>query len=296
MTIPVSQLMTWATLPDASRSAATYNSIKSTLDASGLSARYTYDIYLQGSYANHTNIRSDSDVDIVIELTSMFRSDLGRLSGDEIRRYQVQYSDSSITLQDFRQAVLAALRRYYSVTEGNKCLKVAGGSSRLPADVLVCNEYRLWSRLPLYGQPDYVEGIIFRTLDGREVINYPKEHRNNGTRKQAATDNEYKELVRTIKNARRRLVEDGTLSRDSAPSYFVECLLYNLPNPSFTDSLSLTYLNALVWLGENHSTLSGLLCQNEITHLFGSEPEQWDTRRAQQLIGALLQQWNDWGE
>lgn len=37
-------------------------------------------IYLQGSYANSTNIKEDSDVDIVVECNSIFLSDTSALS------------------------------------------------------------------------------------------------------------------------------------------------------------------------------------------------------------------------
>jgi tRNA nucleotidyltransferase (CCA-adding enzyme) len=73
MAIPLTQLKTWSNLPDPGRSAETYNSIKNALAASTSLYKYTYDVYLQGSYANSTNIRADSDVDVVVELTSVFR-------------------------------------------------------------------------------------------------------------------------------------------------------------------------------------------------------------------------------
>ena len=299
MAVPSSQLITWSRQPDAGRSASTYDSVKKALAASDALHQYSYDVYLQGSYANATNIRADSDVDVVAELTSMFNSNLGALSVEERSRFSTRFSDSSLTLAGFRRDVLAALRSYYgaaSVTEGNKCLKVAGTSNRLPADVLPANQYRLWRQLPAYGDPSYVSGILFVTRDGREVINYPKEHRNNGQDKHGKTSNQYKPLVRTVKNARRKLVEDGVITRDVSPSYFVECLLYNVPNPNFTGDLSRTYLNMLNWLHENQGSLAGLWCQNGVTQLFGSAPEQWDTGRAVRLINALIAQWNDWGK
>ena len=36
----------------------------------------TYDIYLQGSYQNDTNISGDSDVDVMLELKSTFYHDM----------------------------------------------------------------------------------------------------------------------------------------------------------------------------------------------------------------------------
>jgi hypothetical protein len=255
-------------------------------------------VYLQGSYANATNIRADSDVDIVVELTSIFRSDVSALTRLEKARYAAAYPDATRTLDDFRRDVLLALRDYYgsdAVSEGNKCLKVAGSGRRLPADVLVAQTYRVWHYFTESGERNYVEGVIFGTRDGRDVINFPKQHRSNGEKKQADTGDRYKPLVRTVKNARRVLVDDGVLTRDDAPSYFVECLLYNVTNGEFTGELDQTYVNALIWLGEHFESFSAALCQNGITKLFGNEPEQWDVQRAVRLITALARQWNEWG-
>lgn len=41
------------------------------------------EIYLQGSYANSTNVKFDSDVDIVVQLNSVFWSDKTQLSDTE---------------------------------------------------------------------------------------------------------------------------------------------------------------------------------------------------------------------
>jgi hypothetical protein len=297
MAIPLTQLETWSNRPDPGRSADTYNSIKNALAASASLRRYFYDVYLQGSYANATNIRADSDVDVVVELTSAFRSDLSGLTSAEKARFDSAYSDATLTLDDFRRDVLSALRSYYgssSVSEGNKCVKVAGSGQRLAADVLVALQYRVWRELAPDGTSNYVGGVIFRTRDGREVINFPKEHRNNGAIRQAVTSNRYKGLVRTVKNARRKLVADGKLTRDIAPSYYVECLLYNAPSAKFVGEIDSTYQEVLAWLCENTSLFPRLLCQNEITNLFGSEPEQWDTWRANSLVNALATQWNEW--
>ena len=52
------------------------------------------DIYLQGSYANATNIRGDSDVDLVTELQSVWQRDLGRLTDWERQAYERDHVDS----------------------------------------------------------------------------------------------------------------------------------------------------------------------------------------------------------
>ena len=48
--------------------------------------------------------------------------------------------------------------------------------------------------------------------------------------------------------ARNRLVDDGVLTKDDALSYFVECLLYNVPNQLFKPKLAPIYTGTLDWL------------------------------------------------
>ena len=48
-----------------------------------------------------------------------------------------------------------------------------------------------------------------------------------------------------FKAARKRLVDKGALTKDDAPSYFIECLLYNVPDHLFAQKLAPTYTGIL---------------------------------------------------
>lgn len=81
MPIPESQLETWSHQGAVTTAKATHESIRNALTASTspvrqLVANGSVNIYLQGSYKNDTNIRGDSDVDIVVELNSIYYSNL----------------------------------------------------------------------------------------------------------------------------------------------------------------------------------------------------------------------------
>jgi hypothetical protein len=95
-----------------------------------------------------------------------------------------------------------------------------------------------------------------------------------------------------VKNARTKLINDGTITSDLAPSYFVECLLYNVPDDRFVNSYNQTFSNILWYLYE--SDISTFVCQNEQTKLFGDTPEQWNTNDGKRFIQALITLWNDW--
>src|ERR1044071_1693675 len=108
MSIPESQLKTWAGQGSVTNSANTHNVLRSALAAYKWPTVMNYTDYLQGSYANTTNIRGDSDVDIVIECTSIFYNNL---SADEKKSLGLNPGQHSF--EDFRNEVISALVAYY---------------------------------------------------------------------------------------------------------------------------------------------------------------------------------------
>jgi tRNA nucleotidyltransferase (CCA-adding enzyme) len=77
MPIPESQLEIWSHQGAVTASKTTHESIRIALSANTSPIRQRVaaggvEIYLQGSYKNDTNIRGDSDVDVVVELTATY--------------------------------------------------------------------------------------------------------------------------------------------------------------------------------------------------------------------------------
>jgi len=220
------------------------------------------------------------------------------LSPWELARYEAYRTPASYFLHDFRRDVLAALRAYYGpggVTEGNKAVTVAGGGGRLAADVLICLQYRRYVAFAA-APGSFIEGVVFYALrDSRRIINYPKPHYTNGVRKNAAgsTGGWYKPTVRMFKNARTYLVDSGRLANGVAPSYFLEGLLYNVPDDTFGGSYATTFARTLDWVA-SRADPARCLCQNEQLPLFGPTPEQWTVAAAQQCVQALRSLWNTW--
>ena len=96
MPIPESQLKTWAHQGAVATAKATHESIRNALTASASPIQdKNFEIYLQGSYKNSTNIRGNSDVDIVVQLTSTFQRDLSALSAPEIALYPASYDNAT---------------------------------------------------------------------------------------------------------------------------------------------------------------------------------------------------------
>jgi tRNA nucleotidyltransferase (CCA-adding enzyme) len=83
MAIPLAQLVTWSNQGAVTTSSAAYASIKHALtkNTSPLVGK-GLDIFLQGSYANDTNIYGDSDVDVVVFYDETFHYDWSQLPPD----------------------------------------------------------------------------------------------------------------------------------------------------------------------------------------------------------------------
>jgi Nucleotidyltransferase domain len=294
--IPEAQLETWSHQGAITTARATHEQIRNALNDSGSNLRgKNFEVFLQGSYKNDTNIRGDSDVDVVVQLNETFRRDLSALPQDQESLYMSSYPNATYLLGQFKADVLRSMRNQFgasSVSVENKSLKLSGGSGRLPSDTVVCLQYRKYQSFLSLNNQSYVEGIVFDTQDGRQVINFPKPHYDNGVTKNSATDGWFKPSVRMFKNARDYLVDHGRIINTLAPSYFLECLIYNVPGDKFAGSHQQIYSNAVNWLV--NANLDSLMCQNRQLNLFGGSSEQWRVDTARQFISALVSLWNSW--
>jgi len=288
MGISESQLETWSHQGAVTTAKATHESIRNALDSYGWPNSVNFEVYLQGSYKNDTNIRRDMDVDVVVELNSTF---FNNLSKEQQERFG--FIPANYTWIDFRKDALNSLIDYYDrnrISEGNKSIKVQ--TSYLPADVVVCIQYRKYPSHPV-NESDFAGGMTFCTRnENRQVINYPKIHYDNGVKKHQITNNQYKPTVRMFKNIRNYLVEKNYISKHLAPSYFLECLLYNVPNIKFEGTYQEKFRNIVNWLSK--ANLGSFVCQNEQLDLFGNSPEQWSVDNAKKLIENLIKLWENW--
>ena len=139
------------------------------------------------------------------------------------------------------------------------------------------------------------QGIGFYLSDDKRwVVSYPQQHRDRGAKKEEATSNRFKRTIRMFKAARNRLVEKRVITKDDAPSYFIECLLYNVPNGMLRPELAPTYTGILGWLKK--AKLRDFQCQNGQVSLFGRGREQWTVQKAQAFRKALQGLWEaGWG-
>jgi len=288
LAISEDQLTTWSHQGAVDSSKKTYASVKYALGQSGNLAARNIEVFLQGSYGNDTNIRADSDVDVVVMLKDAFWRDISDLTPAEQSIYKDTFSDATYGFTDFRKDVLTALRAHYGpamVEEGKNSLKVKPASGRLGADVIVCLQYRKYRFFWAREVQAFTEGIAFQRRDGKLIVNYPKLHSVGCTEKNKATSGWFKPTVRVFKNMRTRLVAAGALSLDCAPSYFIENLVYNAPDAAFGTNFQSTVLSvASALMG---SASEGIVCANGQMRLLGDRPEQWILPNCQQFLIAV---------
>ncbi|MGE7828507.1 nucleotidyltransferase domain-containing protein [Paenibacillus sp. NPDC093718] len=297
MPIPESQLETWAHQGAIKTSKLTHEKIREVIENSPVLKDKAVEIYLQGSYKNSTNIRGDSDVDIVVQLNSVFYKDISNLNAIEKQNYESNFIAATYSWKDFKSDLIKILENYFGksyVEVGNKSIKILPNNGRLPADVVPSAQYRRYIRYT-GNRTDYIEGMCFWTSkENRFVANYPKVHYDNGVSKNQKTNQMYKPLIRIFKNARTYMDERGLFDKSQAPGYFIEGLLYNVSNTSFRSTYNPSMFEILNWL--HQADFQKFVCQNEQTMLFGSTPEQWNIEDAGAFLRSMIKLWNDWGK
>ncbi len=296
MTIPEWQLETWSHQGAVKQSASTYKTIKMVLeDPKAPYASLKFNIFLQGSYGNDTNVYVDSDVDIVICLTSMFYYNINELSHTDKERYKADHPSTSYNFQKFKKEVTDWLTYKFGigVKVGKKAIFVPGTKDRRDADVLACVSHRHLISYSSMTSQDYHEGICFWTSNKDYIINYPKQHAKNCTSKHQATYNRFKPNVRVFKNIRNAMEDKRFIEEGVAPSYFLEGMLWNVPNEKFTSGFELFFLNALDWLSKCDPTK--LVCANNHDWLIRDrEPVCWNHADYETFLKSARQLWIEW--
>jgi len=284
----------WSRRPDSLLPGWTVDVVSDALTAGHLDARlpgegdtrHLYEVYVQGSLANDTNIKQNSDVDLVIQLRMPFEEDLQHLDQASVERFRQYYHRSDYEWEDFRLDVETTLKRSFFVDSGNRCVTVKDWDSlvRLPADILVAIEFRRYKTFPNLIGEAYDEGVFFRDKAGTPIVNYPKIHLKNGQTKDRATGGRFKEVIRVAKRSRQ--------PETPAPSYFIECLLYKVPDKVYqNESGGKAFSDVFAWLRKHVTEIDDWKCQNRIVKMFGNHPEAWDTEPAREFIHRTAERW-----
>ncbi len=191
-------------------------------------------IFVQGSYANNTNVRANSDVDIAVIQEEIFRTeyrkDLNCPQSDKDYGFVVAPASTKSFKDEVQQCL--ELKFGSDVKRKNKSIKVDGNSYRKDADTVPCLRYRNYTKDYSYDAKAYIGGVVIYPDDGGSIINYPEQHIDNGRRKNDSTNHYYKKMVRIMKKMR-YLMEDSQETRyknsaEKVSSFMLESLLWNI--------------------------------------------------------------------
>ncbi len=246
-------------------------------------------VYAKGSYANNTNVRRDSDVDIVVENRDCCYFDY---VGNFVHPtgagtpYTGPWDPGT-----WRTEVVKALRACFGDevdASGSVAIVIPERTGSRPSiDVVPCFEYHA------YFTPDRSSmeaGTKVFKKTGGSVVNWPKQQLDNGRAKNTATGQRYKNYARALKNAENHLAKTGTIQ--ALPSYLMECLAWNVPNHVLTSgTLDGGFQASLVWLWDHlgdQYVYEDWLEPNRRKYLFWSE-QKWTRDDAQRLVLATWQ-------
>lgn len=251
-------------------------------------SEYNIDVFVQGSYKNNTNVKQDSDVDICVCCTDLIDSDyeLAPNLNDSL----VGLVPATYSYARFKNDLQSALENYFGasvVKRGDKNFDVHANSYRVDADVVPAIVLRLYSENGTYRQ-----GTRIISDSGIRINNYPKQHYDNGVKKNNVTSNRFKFITRALKRLRNEMVGENYASARSIPSFLVECCAYLTPNEYFVgDSYKRNVKDCIGYVWEQIDNVS--LCRklteiNEIKFLFHNR-QKWS---AQQVRDFLCDAWN----
>lgn len=191
------------------------------------------EIFGQGSYANNTNVKINSDIDINVRYSDGFffplpdnttESDIGI---DDIPSISYTYNEYK---NDIENALVNKFGRS-NIVRNDKCITVIGNSYRVETDVVPTWNFRRYRE-----NGTYILGARFWSDSQIDITNYPKQHIENGIDKNSNTSRKFKRLTRLHRKLRYKMLEDKVAVNNNITSFSLECLVWNVPNNIFNDN------------------------------------------------------------
>ncbi|WP_326743431.1 hypothetical protein [Streptomyces sp. NBC_01768] len=272
---------------EAERQQRAQRMVREAVGAHGAFADLDITVEAKGSYPNKTNVRNDSDVDIKVQINDPFHARIDPQGFWFGGRWMHQY-DGLWKPRVLRRELHMALENVFGTVDDNHnvafCIPEVP-SSRPSADVVPCFKYVQFTDESL---SQSVEGSIVYCRDGTEIVNWPHQQLVNGKAKNERTNHRYKFVVRVLKSVENDLADQKVI--DPLPSYFSECLVYNVPDHVLTaGSFDDAVRGALQHLQRSLHPLfmepKSLVEPNGIKPLFGCG-QKWQPADGRKLVRA----------
>ncbi len=185
-------------------------------------------VYAKGSYANNTNVRADSDVDIAVQCSeAMYLEEEAPGTHSSGSPHSGMWTP--LKLRSELQTALEAKFAGHVDATGSTAFRIASTTARVEADVVPCFDYRYY-----FASGRHRDGTKVFKASGGSIKNFPKQQLEKGRIKNTQTNMRFKKAVRIMKRVENAMVADG-IHRE-VPSFFVECLVYNVPDSILTRS------------------------------------------------------------
>lgn len=209
MKLTSDQIRAWSEAPDITRSMNTYHALKGLIEDRASSCNPH--VYLQGSYANHTNIEGRSDIDIVVVMVD------------------------SYPLEAERDRLMKMINgaNGFKFSLGSKTVKYSGTGQYVDADLVPCKPYFSGSNGPIYLY-DHKRHVAIRSN--------PIEHIYLCDQKNKLTNGNFKSVVRIFKNARSRLFNHRY---SEISSHAIESVLLNIDDIVYRGNIQDVYQRVL---------------------------------------------------
>ncbi|EGW52562.1 hypothetical protein HMPREF1022_00535 [Desulfovibrio sp. 6_1_46AFAA] len=283
------QFRKWAKPPgttEETRCSNAESAIKNALSRSAFLSGINYSAFAQGSYANNTNVRADSDVDVGVLCKDVFFYELPEGMHPE----DFSIAPAPFSYADYKNAIYDALVTHFgrsAVKRGNKAIDVKENTYHVEADVAPFFEHRRYN-----SDGTFLSGCELRPDDNsRQVINWPQQHYSNGVDKNLNTGRRYKSVVRILKSLSCEMSE-CRIKDCGVCGFFIECLAWNVPNSNFGNSLYTDDIrNSLIYLYNNTKEIEKCKEWGEVSdlkYLFHG----WQKWNANDANSFTLSAWN----
>jgi hypothetical protein len=278
----------WSQGPSATEQERAENAerqIRQAIQASGKLKNRNIKVFTQGSYRNRVNVRRDSDVDVGV---LCFDTYFQEYPDDNVK---AQLADSFIPAtyeyatfkSELEEALVARFGRA-EVTRGSKAFDIKANTYRVESDVAAFFEHRRHT-----SASHYHSGVEMLTdnFSPPRIINWPEQHYSNGVDKNTQSLRRYKRVARILKTLSNDMANNGVKSAQDAPSFLVECLVFNASNSCFNNSSFKPMVRAVLAELFN-KTMSDEECSewgevSELKYLF-SAPQPWTRLSAHQFL------------
>ena len=252
------------------------------------------DVSLTGPYASEVNIDGD-EPDVLVLFRDVFYPDVSGLNAHDRAIYDSERSTGRFSIADARAHVQSLLLRHF----GDENVRLGATAIRLDlpdgpgVNVYAACGHKYFYTFPSRPASRFVEGIVYTDYQGREVVDYPAQHAANGAAK-AQQCSGFRPAVRVMRRLASHLADAGKLHPGTWSPYFVECMVYNVPNSSFYTTLESTVLSVLMHWSSGKARWDEWLQQNQVVKLFGPKERQWDKAQAEAFVDACRSAFDSW--